>query len=109
MANPDYRLVLTTCGDPAIAEQLAVRLVEERLVACVNIVPQVRSVYAWEGRLERAQESLLIMKTTAERLAVLQERVCALHDYELPEFVAVPISDGLSSYLRWVSDTVAIP
>lgn len=105
VANPDYRLVLSTCPDLATAETLATRLVEEGLVACVNIVPGMRSVYAWRGAVERSDECLLLMKTVAARFAAIEARVKALHSYELPELIAVPISEGLPEYLQWVTDT----
>jgi len=107
VTSQDCQLILSTCPDLEAAERLASRLVEEGLVACVNIVPQVRSIYSWRGRLERTDECLLIMKSAAVRFAAIEARVRALHTYELPELIAVPISEGLPEYLQWVSDTAS--
>jgi periplasmic divalent cation tolerance protein len=87
VAEPEaeLRVVLLTAPDPAVAEGLARSLVEERLAACVNVVPGVRSFYRWKGRVETAGELLLVVKTRADRAAALAARVRELHPYELPE------------------------
>ncbi|NUS37595.1 MAG: divalent-cation tolerance protein CutA [Lysobacter sp.] len=92
-----------TCPDLASAERLAGILVDERLAACVNILPGVRSVYRWQDAVERADEVLLLVKTTRGRLDALAARVRALHPYELPELVAVEAAGGLPAYLDWVA------
>ena len=92
-----------TCPDLAGAERLAEALVGERLAACVNVLPGVRSVYRWQGTVERADEVLLLIKTTRERLDALAARVRALHPYELPELLAVEAAGGLPDYLDWVA------
>ena len=97
-------LCFNTCPDPATAERLATQLVEERLAACVQVLPGLRSVYRWQGALERSEEVLLLIKTTPERYAALQERLPTLHPYELPELVAVEASAGLPAYLQWLGD-----
>ncbi len=79
-------------------------LVEERLAACVNIVPGLRSIYRWQGRVEAADEVLLLIKTTPDRYPQLQDRLRALHPHELPELLAVEPAFGLPVYLRWVAD-----
>jgi len=107
LAAQDFQLIFSTCSDLEAAENLAAHLVEERLVACVNIVPHVRSIYSWRGQVERSGECLLIMKSAAARFTAIEARVKALHAYELPELIAVPISEGLPEYLQWVSDTVS--
>ena len=94
----------STCPDAATAERIAAALVGERLAACVNIVPGLRSVYRWNGAIERADEVLLLIKTQADRLQSLQDRLPQLHPYELPELVAVEIDHGLPAYLRWIAD-----
>ena len=99
-------LVFITCPASA-AEALATTLVERRLAACVNQLPGVVSVYRWHGALERGAETLLIAKTTRERYAALEAAVRALHPYELPEILAVNVASGLSSYLRWVHESVS--
>lgn len=98
----EVRLVLVTA--PATeARGLARRLVEERLVACANLV-DVHSVFRWEGALEEQEEALLVLKTTRARLDALRERVVALHSYDVPEFLVVPVESGLEAYLGWVAD-----
>jgi periplasmic divalent cation tolerance protein len=98
-----------TCPDRASAERVAGALVEERLAACVNIVPGLQSVYRWQGAIERGDELLLLVKTTHAQLPALSARVAALHPYELPEVVAVEVAGGLSAYLDWVAEQVAEP
>ena len=102
---PEYVLVFTTLpleGDPAA---FARALVEERLAACVNLLPPMDSVYRWEGKVEREQERQLIIKTTREQTVALWDRVRELHPYEVPEFVVVPVIDGNDAYLRWIADS----
>lgn len=93
-----------TCPDPATAERIAGTLVAERLAACVNILPGLRSVYRWKGAVERADEVLLLVKTVPDRYPALQRRLPELHPYELPELVAVETGFGLPDYLRWIAD-----
>jgi periplasmic divalent cation tolerance protein len=104
VAEPDasVRVVLLTAPDPAHAERLARALVEERLAACVNLVPGVRSLYRWEGRVEDAPEVLLLVKTRADRCAALAARVRELHPYHLPEVLELAAAGGSAEYLDWV-------
>lgn len=104
MAGPEaeLRVVLLTAPDAEQAERLAHSLVEERLAACVNVVPGVRSVYRWEGRVEEAGELLLVVKTRADRTEALAARVRELHSYALPEVLELPAVGGSSAYLDWV-------
>lgn len=101
----DTLLCFSNCPDPATAERIADALVGERLAACVNIVPGLRSIYRWQGEVRHDAETLLLIKTTRTRYPALQARLLALHPYELPELVAVELADGLPAYLRWVADT----
>jgi len=96
-------LVLTNLPDLATAETLAAALVDQRLAACVNILPPCRSVYQWKGATETADEVPLLIKTTEARYAALQASICALHPYETPEIIAVPVTHGLPDYLAWVA------
>ncbi len=96
-------LVLTNLPDRAAAEKLADALIEKQLAACVNILAPCRSVYRWKGALQHEEEHPLLIKTTAERYAALQQAIRAGHPYELPEIIAVPIEHGLPEYLEWVS------
>lgn len=100
---PPVRVVLSTCPDARTADTLATALVEERLAACVNVLPGVRSTYRWQGTIERDEEVLLLIKTTADRQDALIARLQALHPYELPEAVAVEAVGGLGAYLAWVA------
>jgi periplasmic divalent cation tolerance protein len=100
----DTLLCFSNCPDPATAERIADALVGERLAACVNIVPGLRSIYGWQGEVRHDAETLLLIKTTRTRYPALQARLLALHPYELPELVAVEPADGLPAYLRWVAD-----
>jgi periplasmic divalent cation tolerance protein len=108
MPPPPALLVLVTCP-PAAATAIATALVEARTAACVNLLPGVTSVYRWQGAIERAGETLLIAKTTADGYAAVEATVRAAHPYELPEIVAVSISAGLPAYLQWLADSVAAP
>lgn len=102
MADP-VLLCLCACPDRASAQGLARTLVEERLAACVNLLPGVESVYRWQGAVETADEVQLLIKTTPARLDALAARLRTLHPYELPELIAFEAVGGLPDYLRWVS------
>ena len=95
-------LVLTTLPTDADAETLARALIEERLAACVNILPPMQSIYRWEGAIEQAEERQLIMKTTADRVEDLKTRLVGLHPYEVPELIVIPLVDGSDDYLAWI-------
>lgn len=101
-------IVLTTLGADADATALARTLVEERLAACVNILPPMTSVYRWAGRLEQDREQQLIIKTTAARLSALEARLRALHPYELPEFLVLDAAAG-AAYGAWVGESTTAP
>jgi len=98
----EIRVVLTTVPDAEVGARLARTLVEERLAACVNLVPGVQSFYRWQGQLEVAAELLLVVKTRADRSAALAARIQALHPYELPEVLELAASGGSTAYLEWV-------
>lgn len=99
---PLVRIVLTTAANPEEAEGLARVLVEERLAACVTLIPSVRSIYRWEGKVEDATETLLLIKTGADQLAALEERLHALHSYETPEFLVLETAGASAGYLEWM-------
>lgn len=100
------RIVLTTAGSQEEAHKIARALVENKLAACVNIVPQVESVYRWQGKVESATEWLLIIKTQAEAFERVRDALKELHSYELPECVMITIDDGSKGYLQWIRDNV---
>src|SRR5699024_5179154 len=101
-AHEQLQLVYVTCPDDTIARRIATRPVEERSAACVNIVPALESVYRWQGEVETASESLLIIKTRKTCLQRIQACLDEVHPDELPELVAVPIQGGTTRYLDWV-------
>jgi periplasmic divalent cation tolerance protein len=105
--TPEYVIVLTTLPADADAAGFGRTLVEERLAACVNVLPVMESVFRWEGQVERDAERQVILKTSRERTAALWDRIRELHPYEVPEFVVLPILDGSDAYLRWVGDSTA--
>ena len=100
-------VVLCTCPDGDPAAHLAETLVAESLAACVNRVPGVVSHYRWQDRLQQDTETLLLIKTSQERLAALSARIRDLHPYELPEVLAVPVQGGLEEYLEWIRTSVS--
>jgi periplasmic divalent cation tolerance protein len=102
----DKRLVLTTCGSLEEARSIAQALVERQLAACVNIVPQVESVYRWQGEVETGTEFLLVIKTTAAAFVRLREALSTLHSYELPECIEIAIEAGSAEYLEWIGESV---
>lgn len=102
----DKRIVLTTAGTKEEAHKIARELVERQLAACVNIVPQVESVYRWEGEIEHASEFLLIVKTTAGAFAGVRDTIKELHSYEVPECVCLAVEDGSAEYLAWLGESV---
>ena len=107
MPSDQFVVVLTTFPADGDAEQLAHTLVEERLAACVNILPPMRSIYRWQGAIERADERQLLIKTTAHRVAELETRLKALHPYDLPEFLILSVLDGSRGYLSWVAENTS--
>ncbi len=98
-----FQIVLTTCPDTVSAERIARALVEEGLAACVNILAPMRSIYKWKGKIEGASEQLLVIKSSLAHFPAIRDRLRALHPYELPEIIAVPIADGLPEYLAWLN------
>jgi periplasmic divalent cation tolerance protein len=101
----DPRLVLTTVGSDADADRIAGELVENRLAACVNILPSVRSVYRWKGNVEREEELLLVIKTSADRIEELRNRLREIHPYELPEFLVIAPEWLGADYAAWIEES----
>ena len=101
----DCVLALTTLPVESDADTLARTLVTEQLVACVNVLPPMVSTYRWKGSVEQDRERQVIMKTTRDRVPALRERVKALHSYEVPEFVVIPILEGSDEYLGWIRES----
>ena len=107
-ANPDVLTVFCTCPDADAAAELATVLVESHLAACVNILPEVRSIFRWQGRTEDETETFIMVKTTQPRLAALVEEIQSRHPYDEPEIIALPVVGGSASYLQWVRSTSRI-
>lgn len=100
----DAIVVLCTCSDTAQADHIATALLDERLAACINLVPNVTSYFRWQDKVEHASEVQLIIKTRRSLFAALCERVQALHSYDVPELIAVPIERGSTDYLTWLHE-----
>ena len=99
-------IVMVTFGDIDEARRIAAILVEERLVACVNLLPNVESIYRWKGSVESAKETCGILKTTRDRVTDLESRYRSLHSYETPEFLVFRVDGGSSGYLAWLAESV---
>ncbi|XP_062829104.1 protein CutA isoform X2 [Anolis carolinensis] len=95
-----------TCPNQSVAKDIARAVVEKHLAACVNIVPQITSIYEWKGKIEEDSEVLLMIKTRSSRVSALAEFVRSVHPYEVAEVIAVPIQQGNPPYLKWVEETV---
>ena len=102
----DKRIVLSTAGSEDEARKIARHLIEHQLAACVNIGPQVESIYRWQGKVESSREWLLLIKTTAARFPEVRDAIRELHSYELPECIAVSVEDGSLDYLEWIEHSV---
>jgi periplasmic divalent cation tolerance protein len=105
--NHDYVIVLTTLPADADGPAFARNIVENRLAACVNLLPPMDSMYRWEESIEHETERQVVMKTSRERVGELWDRVRELHPYDVPEFLVLPIVDGNEAYLRWVAESTA--
>lgn len=100
------RIVLSTAGSEDEARKIAHHLVEQRLAACVNIIPRIESVYRWEGKVESNREYLLLIKTSSTMFPEVRDAILELHSYELPECVEIAVEDGSSEYLQWVEESL---
>ena len=105
MVSEEFVVVLTTFPIDRDAESFAATLVEERLAACVNILPPMRSIYTWHGAVERADERQLLIKTRTDRVHELERRLKSLHRYEVPEFLVIRVVDGSREYLSWITES----
>jgi periplasmic divalent cation tolerance protein len=103
----DAVVVLCTFANPQDAQRIGSAVIEARLAACVNILPAVQSIYRWKGEIEHAEETLAVIKTTRQRFSALRDRIKELHPYETPEIIAVPVVEGLESYVAWIGEQVS--
>ncbi len=101
-----FYLVMTTVKARVEAERIAKKIVGEKLAACVNVVPSISSTYRWKGKIERSRETLLLMKTSGEKLDKAIKRIKELHTYKVPEIIALPIERGLPEYLKWLKKSL---
>lgn len=106
--NTSYIIVFVTCSSAEEAEKIASTLVERRLAACGNIVPEIRSIFWWKESLEQEQEVLLILKSRTELFSQIEEAVASLHSYEVPEIIAIPIAAGSDAYLNWIEHETCV-
>jgi periplasmic divalent cation tolerance protein len=102
----NYIIILVTAKDKAEAEKVSQSLLKERLIACANIINPVTSFFHWSGKIDRAEECLIVMKSRADLFAQVVERVKGLHSYEVPEILALPIVDGSEAYLGWMGEVL---
>jgi periplasmic divalent cation tolerance protein len=102
------RVLLSTCPQEA-ADRIARQLIEQRLAACVNVVPGVRSIYRWEGEIQDAAESLLILKTREDLVPALEKALLEIHPYDTPELLSLPVEHGAERYLDWIADVTEPP
>lgn len=102
-------VIYCTCPDLMVAERIAATVVGERLAACVNIVPGLTSIYRWEGQVQRDAELLLLIKTRQATYPLLESRIRALHPYQVPEIIALPIQAGSAAYLNWIAANTGAP
>lgn len=100
----EYGIVLCTTDTNGSAKKIAVNLVEHRFAACVNIIPQVKSVYSWQGEIKQDEEFLLIIKTKISRYSELEEQIKKLHPYDIPEIIMLDINQGSKDYLKWIGE-----
>lgn len=100
-------IVLTTCATAEEARRIASELISQRLAACVNVLPPVRSIYHWKGAVEEGEETLMIIKSARPLFEQLKTAIAALHSYDVPEIIAIPIVDGSHSYLAWMDQELA--
>jgi periplasmic divalent cation tolerance protein len=104
----DKRIVLTTAASEEEAHKIARHLVERRLAACVNVVPQIASIYRWQGEVEEAREWLLIVKTTSAAFGEVRQAIAELHSYDVPECICLAVEDGAATYLEWIAESVSV-
>jgi periplasmic divalent cation tolerance protein len=107
MAKSKYATIFITVPNRKEAENIAKKLLEEKLVACVNIVPGISSYYWWKGKIEFSKELLLIIKTERQRMSKIISKVKSLHSYTVPEIILLPIIDGNKDYLNWITDSIS--
>lgn len=104
MPQDQYLLVLCTFSNAAEARQIGTQLIELQVAACVNLIPQVESIYRWKGQIKSEPEVMMMIKTTLNNYREVEARIQELHPYDVPEVIAIPIERGASAYLGWISE-----
>ncbi|MCI0604791.1 divalent-cation tolerance protein CutA [bacterium] len=99
-------MILSTAGNPEEASRIAEKLVSDHLVACVNIVPGIQSIYWWNNGVQKDQEVLMVMKTEKSRYRDVELAIKSLHSYEVPEIISLPLENGSEGYLKWIENTL---
>jgi periplasmic divalent cation tolerance protein len=100
--STEVLLILGTAANQEEAARIGERVVKAKLAACANVIPGIQSIYRWKGKVVKSEEVLLILKSTKPRYAALEKMIKAMHTYETPEIIALPVKEGLDQYLRWV-------
>ena len=101
-----YIVIFATCASEKEAAKIAKNLLSERLIACANIIAGVKSLFRWKGKVDKAKETLLVIKTVRKNFLKVQKRIKKLHSYEVPEIIALPIVAGENDYLKWIKESV---
>ena len=102
---PKHIVILVTCASKKEASLIATKLLDEKLIACANVIKDVKSSFWWKGKIDKAAESLIVVKTVRKNFGKIQKRIKELHSYEVPEIIAVPIIEGENRYLKWIDES----
>jgi len=102
----NYHVIYCTCPNNEVANTISKVLVQNKLAACVNILPNITSIYKWQGQLQRDQELLLLIKSRSDKFEELKQAIIKLHPYELPEIIAVSIDNAVPNYLNWINESL---
>ncbi len=102
-----YQIILCTCPDKESAENIARQLINDKIAACINILPGITSIYTWQGNIETDQEHLLLIKTRKDRFQTVEKSIQTCHPYEIPEIIAIPVENGLAEYLQWIESCLS--
>jgi len=106
LLSMNYHMIYCTCPDNEVANQISKTLVQNKLAACVNILPNITSIYTWQGELQQDQELLLLIKSRSDKFEDIKQAIINIHPYELPEIIAVSIDNAVPNYLNWINETL---
>ena len=102
-----YQIILCTSPDKESAEKIARQLINDKIAACVNILPGLTSIFPWQGKIETEQEHLLLIKTRKDRYQFVEKSIQTNHPYEIPEIIAIPVENGLAEYMQWIESCLS--